>query len=71
MELSSSNIQKILILSQKKKKLFLSSPKRKLFLFPETELSCSNTKKNPPIFSQKKYFLIFTKVEPCTFHPKP
>ena len=41
------------------------NPQNKFLVFQETELSSSNIKKIL-IFSQKKAFLIFLEMEPCT-----
>ena len=75
MELTSSNIKKILAFSQRK--LFLYSPKRKLFLYFPNKNFLALFLKNFTYFLKrktslyKKDFLIFLKTEPCTFQPKP
>ena len=40
-------------------------------IFAEAEFSSSNIFKKIPILSQRKAFLIFPKMEPCIFQPKP
>ena len=63
MELSSSNIKKILIFPEMKPYTLRS------------QLSDFSLKKPTLrkfiIFSQKKAFPIFSEMEPCTFYPKP
>ena len=74
MELSDSNIKKILIFRKTKppKKIpYISGngkPKR-LLIFRKMELCNSKTKKFLT-FSQKKAFLTFPEMEPFTFQPK-
>ena len=53
----------------KLKKIKKIHHEKKFLLFQEMKLSGSNIKKIL-IFSQKKAFLIFPKIEPCTFQPK-
>ena len=62
-------------------KLFSRNIKRILyfFVFPEMELSSSDIKNIPYIFSKKSFSYIFaresfsyiSKTEPCNFQPKP
>ena len=52
--------------SSKNKK---NPPRKNFLIFQEMELSDSKIKKYL-IFSQKKAFLIFPEMEPCTFQPK-
>ena len=46
-------------------------PPKKFLIFQEMGLSCSNIKKIVVLFSQKKYFLLFPKIQPCTSSPEP
>ena len=52
-----------------KPKKLKKSTKKKFPIFPEMELSSQHIKKIL-IFFQKKAFLIFPKMESCTFQPK-
>ena len=62
MELSSSNIKKILIFPEMKPCIFRPEPSK---FFPKKPAL-----KKFLILSQRKAFLIFPEMEPCTFHPK-
>ena len=70
MELSSSNIKKILIFPEMKPCTFRPQPSKffhkKVYFF----LKKPEKLKEFPIFSQKKSFLIFPEMEPCTFQFK-
>ena len=63
MELSSSNIKKILIFSEMKLCTFWPQSSK---FFPKKSLAL----KKILIFSQKKAVLIFPEMEPCTFQSK-
>ena len=62
MELSSSNIKKVLMFPEMKPCTFRPQPSK---LFPQKPAL-----KKSIVFSQKKAFLIFLEMEPCTFYPK-
>ena len=46
-------------------------PPKKFLIFQEMGLSYSNIKKIVVLLSQKKYFILFPKIEPCTSSPEP
>ena len=54
----------------KLEKIKKNPPRKKFLIFQEMELSNSKIKKFL-IFSQKKTFPIFPKMETCTFWPQP
>ena len=51
------------------RKIKQNPPRKKFLIFQEMELSSSNIK-NTIIFPQKKAFIKYLEMEPCTFQPK-